>query len=138
MGCLGGSISWAPNSLIFGLGYDLRVREFEPSIKPCNDSAEPAWDSFSLPLSVPPQLVLSLSLKINKLKKQHFKVKRKEGLPGWLSQLSVQLRFRSYLTVREFEPSVRALCWHLRAWNLLWILCLPLCHFPVHTLFVSL
>ena len=45
--------------------------------------------------------------------------------PGWLRWLSVQLQLRS----RSCGPWVRALhlalCWQLRAWNLLWILCLP-------------
>ena len=41
--------------LDFSSGEDLRVCEFEL----CADSAEPAWDCFSLPLSAPPPLVLS-------------------------------------------------------------------------------
>ena len=42
-------------------GHDLRVCEFEPGIRFCTSSVEPAWDSLSLPLSAPPLLVLSLS-----------------------------------------------------------------------------
>ena len=55
-------------TLGFGSGHDLAVREFEPHIGLCADSAEPAWDSVSPCLSAPPLLsrTLSLSLKINK------------------------------------------------------------------------
>ena len=52
--------------LDFGSGHDLTVRGFEPHISLRTDSEEPAWDSFSLPLSTPPQLKFMLSLKINK------------------------------------------------------------------------
>ena len=45
-------------------GHDLAVHEFEPHIRPCTDSAEPAWNSPSL--SAPPLLSHFLSLKINK------------------------------------------------------------------------
>ena len=38
--------------LDFGSGHDLTVHEFEPRIRLCADSAEPAWDSLSLPLSL--------------------------------------------------------------------------------------
>ena len=51
--------------LDFSSGHDLTVCEFEPHIRLFTDSVEPAWDSLS-PLSVPPLLILSLSLKINK------------------------------------------------------------------------
>ena len=46
---------------------------FEPHFGLWAGRAEPAWDSLSASLGAPPLLVLSLSLKINKLKK-----KRKE------------------------------------------------------------
>ena len=52
-------------TLDFGSGHDLTVHEFEPHVKFCTGSAEPAWDSLSpffLSLSL-----LALSLKINKL-----------------------------------------------------------------------
>ena len=48
-------------TLGFRSGHDLMVHEFEPHIELCTGSVEPAWDSLSLSLS--------LSLKINKLKK---------------------------------------------------------------------
>ena len=51
-------------TLGFGLGHDLTVPEFESCIGLCDDSAEPAWDSLSLPLSASP--MLALSIKINK------------------------------------------------------------------------
>ena len=46
--------------------------------------------------------------------------------PGWLSLLGVWLELRSWswgLCVRALRP---ALCWQLRTWSLLFILCLPL------------
>ena len=45
----------------FGSGHDLTVREFEPCVGLCADSAEPAWDSFSLSLRHDPAHALSLS-----------------------------------------------------------------------------
>ena len=72
-------------------------------------------------------LPLSLSasphhlLKINK----HF-FKTCLGVPGWLSWLSVQLWLRSWSHGSWVRASCRALCWQLRAWSLLRILCLPL------------
>ena len=53
-----------------GSAHDLRVHRFEPCIRLCADTAEPAWDSLSPSLSAPPLLALSLPLKINKLKKK--------------------------------------------------------------------
>ena len=46
-------------TLDFGSGHDLVVREFEPHLGLCADSAEPAWDPVSLPLSAPLPLTLS-------------------------------------------------------------------------------
>ena len=55
-------------TLDFGSGQDLTVREFEPRFHLHADGTESAWDSLSPSLSVPPLLMLSLSLslKINK------------------------------------------------------------------------
>ena len=54
-------------TLDLGSGHDLRVHEFKPHIAGlCADSAESAWDSLSLPLSVFPPHVRAYSLKINK------------------------------------------------------------------------
>ena len=39
-------------TLDFCSGHDLTVRGFEPHIELCADSTEPAWDSFSLSLSL--------------------------------------------------------------------------------------
>ena len=68
-GRLGGSIGWASD---FGSGHDHMVCEFEPRIRFCADSLEPASESVSPSLSAPPQLVLCLSVsqKINKCKKK--------------------------------------------------------------------
>ena len=48
-------------ALDFGSGRDLMVREMEPHVGLCADSAEPAWNSLSSSLSAPLQ-----SVKINK------------------------------------------------------------------------
>ena len=40
-------------TLGFSSGHDLVLREFEPRIRLCADSAEPAWDSLSPSLSLP-------------------------------------------------------------------------------------
>ena len=69
MGHQGGSFGKHP-PFDFGLGHNLTVNEFKPHIRRWADSTEPAWDSLSPFLSAPPLLLLSLSLKINKLKKQ--------------------------------------------------------------------
>ena len=41
-------------TLDFGSGHDLTVREIEPHVRLCADSAEFAWDSLSPSLSAPP------------------------------------------------------------------------------------
>ena len=51
-------------TLGFDSGHDLTVRGFEPHLGLCVDGMEPAWDSLSLPFSLP--LPCSLSLKTNK------------------------------------------------------------------------
>ena len=51
-------------TLDFSSGHDLTVRGFEPCLRLCADSVEPAGDSLSLSLSLP--LPHTLSLKINK------------------------------------------------------------------------
>ena len=48
------------------------------------------------------------------------------GAPGWLSRLSGRLQFRSWSHSPWVPAPHQALCWQLRAWILLWILCLPL------------
>ena len=57
-------------TLDFCSGHDLMVGEFESHIRLCADGVEPAWDSLSPPLSLPLPHSLSLSFKINKLKKK--------------------------------------------------------------------
>ena len=59
------------STLDFASGRDLAICEFEPCVGLCANSAdslELAWDFLSLPLSAPPQLMLSLSLTISKVK----------------------------------------------------------------------
>ena len=51
-------------TLDFGSGHDLTVPGIEPQVRLCTNSEEPAWDSLSPSLSVPP--LVTLSLKINK------------------------------------------------------------------------
>ena len=46
-------------TLGFGSSHDLMVREIKPRVGFYANSSEPPWDSLSLPLSAPPQLVLS-------------------------------------------------------------------------------
>ena len=41
-------------TLGFGSDHDLTVHEFKPCIRLCFGSVEPAWDSLSPSLSVPP------------------------------------------------------------------------------------
>ena len=64
--CLGGA--WVAQSvkrltLDFSSSHDLIDGEFEPCIRLCADSVEPAWDSLSPFLSALSQLTLSLCLK---------------------------------------------------------------------------
>ena len=51
---------------------------------------------------------------------------QKLGVPGWLSRLSIQLQLRSLSHISWVWVPCWALCWQLRAWNLLQILCFPL------------
>ena len=51
------------STLDFGSGHDLTVCEFEPYIRLCAESVEPAWDSRSLPLPCSHAPMLSLSQK---------------------------------------------------------------------------
>ena len=51
-------------TLDFGSGHDPNGCEIEPHVGLCTGT-EPAWDSLSLPLSLPSPYSLSLSLKIS-------------------------------------------------------------------------
>ena len=57
-------VAQAVKRLDFSSGHRLTVvgSGIEPCLGLCTDSTEPAWDSLSPPLSVPPLLSLSLSL----------------------------------------------------------------------------
>ena len=68
-GHLGGSVSWGSN---FGSGRDLTVHEWDPRIGLYAVIVEPASDPLSSFLSVPPLLMLSLSLSL-KTKQTFFK-----------------------------------------------------------------
>ena len=48
------------------------------------------------------------------------------GAPGWLSRLGIRLQLRSWSLGSWVQAPHWALCWQLRAWSRLWILCLPL------------
>ena len=45
------------------------------------------------------------------------------GAPGCLSQLSIWLRLRSWFRSSWVWAPHGTLCWQLRAWSLLWVLC---------------
>ena len=65
-------------------GHDLTVPDFEPRVGLCADSVEPAWDSLFPALSVPPRLVLTLSLsKVNALKKINRCTQGGHGAASW-------------------------------------------------------
>ena len=64
-GCLGGSLVKHP-ALDFSSGHDLTVHGIKPRIGLCTDTEEPAWDSLSLPLSLPFPCSCTLPLSINK------------------------------------------------------------------------
>ena len=67
------------------------------------------------------------------------KHKYTEGVLGWLSRLSIQLQLRSWSHSLWVLAQRRALCWQLRAWSLLWILCLSLSAKPCsHSFCLSL
>ena len=77
-------------TLDFGSGHDQMVGEFQPGIGLCADSAEPAWDSLSLPGSALPLLVHSLCMVCSEfmcLKKV------KELRSWWLSGTRTQLYY---------------------------------------------
>ena len=56
----------------------------------------------------------------------------KVGVPGWISWLSIRLWLRSWSHSSRVRARFRALCWQLRAWSLLQILCASLfLHLPL-------
>ena len=63
--CRGAWVAQSFNRLTldFSSGYDLMVHGFEPHVRLSADRTEPAWDSRSPSLSVPPPFTLSVSLK---------------------------------------------------------------------------
>ena len=66
-----GWLSWLSIWLLVSAQVnDVMVRETEPHVQLCTESSEAAWDF--LFLSMPPPLMHSLSLKVNKLKKNVF------------------------------------------------------------------
>ena len=56
-------------TLGFGQVMILRFHEFEPRIRLCPGNMEPAWDSLSLPFSLPTSHLHCLCLSQNKFKK---------------------------------------------------------------------
>ena len=59
----------------------------------------------------------------------HLKKKERKkwtGSRGWLSRLSTWPQLRSWSHSLWVRAPCGTLCWQLRAWSLLWILCLPL------------
>ena len=63
---------------------------------------------------------------------------RKRGAPGWLHRLSIWLPLRSWSHGLWVRAPHQALCWQLRAWSLLRVLCLPLSLPLPHSHYVSL
>ena len=59
---------------------------------------------------------------------------KRKGAPWWLSRLSGQLRLRSWTHSSWVRVPCWALCWQLRAWSLLRILCLSFCPSSVYGL----
>ena len=74
-----GWLSQLSIQLDFSSGHDLTIHEIETHDALCTDSVDPAWDSLSLCPS--PAHVLSLSLKINKLKKKNMAEEMRMSLP---------------------------------------------------------
>ena len=76
--------------------------------------------------------MLDLSGKLSKVIKNMFR-------GTWVTQSVKRPTSAHDLTVCEFEPCVRLYADSLRAWSLLWILCLPLslCPSPTCTLSLS-
>ena len=60
------------------------------------------------------------------------------GAPGWLSGLSVQLWLRSWSQGSRVQVPHEGLCWQLRAWSLLQVLCPPLSTPPLLVLCLSI
>ena len=56
-------------TLGFGSGHDLTVHGFEPPHQALCGSTEPAWNSLSPSLSIPPPLMCTLTLHLNKHQK---------------------------------------------------------------------
>ena len=63
--------SLKPRTLDFSSGHDFTVHEFEPHIGLCADSAQPAWDSLSLFLSL--SLPFPHSCSLSKIKEINLK-----------------------------------------------------------------
>ena len=63
-----GWLSWLDSWRDFSSRHDLTLREFQPHVRHCADSTEPAWDFLSPSLC--PFPARACSLKINKLKKK--------------------------------------------------------------------
>ena len=74
-------------TLDFSSCRDLTIGEFEPHIRLCADSAEPAWDSRSSSLSAPPPraCALSLSQTLKKKKSKTFSFHGLECLRKFIS-----------------------------------------------------
>ena len=119
----------SPSILACCLTISVWLRLFEsfsllpPNSDPCSFCIIFSWvliktfdGSFQIWISIhiysPPQKLL---LKPNNL-----------GAPGWLSWLNVQLPLRSWSCSSWVQAPCWALCWQIRPWSLLWIMCLLL------------
>ena len=77
---------------------------------------------------------------LNICRKRIIKRNAQGRAPGWLCQLNVRLQLRSWSYSLWVRTPCQALCWQLRAWSLLQILCLllSLCPSPTCALSLSL
>ena len=131
--CIPGSPSWNDSSASWSLRQSKKVLQTSQNIlyRQCCLCGEPlmyrirSWQKF---------LICDFRVKLKALcafehtNGHHMKVFKEVffGAPGWLSRLSVQLRLRSWSPGLWVRALRQALCWHVRAWILLQILCLPL------------
>ena len=105
----GGARSWKrsvePQTLDLGSSHDLSVCGMESCIRLCTDSMEPAWESLSLSAAPLLVCVLSLSLKINKLRSIWMaqSIKRLTSAPLMISRF---VGSGSVLTAQSLEPAL--------------------------------
>ena len=108
------SLIWRPEltSIVFLMNSSqvfgsLRGCYYKPSRSSSLNQLSPLWMRICLP----------------KTQSKHKLQKLDWGAPEWLSRLSVRLWLRSWSRSPWVGAPRGALCWQLRTWSLLWILC---------------